>query len=123
MKSQIVHPDPSSEFYTPERCFIVESWNRPDDEGLSIARARVEVGVTTAWHAVLGTIERYLIVTGGGTVEVDDLPPTAVGPGDVVVIPPGKRQRVTNTGDTDLVFYAICTPRFQQSAYQALEPQ
>jgi mannose-6-phosphate isomerase-like protein (cupin superfamily) len=122
MQTRIVHPDPSSEFYTAERCFILESWNTPEDEGLSIARARVLPGVTTALHAMIATLERYVIVSGSGIVEVDTLPPTAVEPGDVVVIAPGKPQRVTNTGDHDLVFYAICTPRFRQSAYEALEP-
>ncbi len=123
MQARIVHPEPSSEFYTSERCFILESWNNPEDEGVSIARARVPPGVTTALHAVSATVERYLIISGSGIVTVDTLLPTAVTPGDVVLIPPGKPQRVTNNGDTDLVFYAICTPRFQQSAYQALEPQ
>jgi mannose-6-phosphate isomerase-like protein (cupin superfamily) len=123
VQAHIVHPDPSSEFYTSERCFILESSNTPEDEGLSIARARVQPGVTTALHALRATVERYLIVSGSGIVEVDTLPPTAVGPGDIVVIPSGTPQRVTNNGDTDLVFYAICTPRFHRSAYQALEPR
>jgi len=123
VRAHIVHPDPSSEFYTPERCFILESWNTPEDEGLSLARARVQPGVTTALHALRATVERYLILSGSGIVEVDTLPPTTVTAGDIVVIPAGKPQRVTNNGETDLVFYAICTPRFRGSAYQALEPQ
>ena len=120
MQPRIVHPDPASEFYTAERCYILESWNSSEDEALSIARARVAPRVTTALHAVTATTERYLIVSGHGRVEVDMLPPAAVAPGDVVVIPPGKPQRITNTGDVDLVFYAICTPRFRPSAYQEL---
>lgn len=82
MRAHIVHPDPSSEFYTPERCFILESWNTPEDEGLSIARARVQPGVTTALHALRATVERYLILSGSGIVEVDTLPPTTVTAGD-----------------------------------------
>ena len=123
MQSRIVRPDPALEFYTSERCFILESWNSPDDEGVSIARARVEPGVTTALHAVTGTIERYLIVSGRGVVEIDTLAPSTVAPGDVVVIAPGRRQRITNAGDIDLVFYAICTPRFRPQAYEPLEPE
>jgi mannose-6-phosphate isomerase-like protein (cupin superfamily) len=120
VQPRIVHPDPASEFYTAERCHILESWNSSEDEALSIARARVAPGVTTALHAVTATVERYLIVAGSGRVEVDTLPPAAVAPGDVVVIPPGTPQRITNTGDVDLVFYAICTPRFRPIAYQEL---
>lgn len=121
MTSAVVHPDPSAEFYTEERCFILESWNTADDDELSIARARVEPGVTTVWHAVDDTVERYLVFSGEATIEVDTLPPTRIGPGDVVVIAPGKKQRVTNAGTTDFVFYALCTPRFRQHAYRSLE--
>jgi len=40
-----------------------------------------------------------------------------VGANDVVLIPPGTRQRITNMGDGDLVFLALCTPRFRVEAY------
>ena len=30
----------------------------------------------------------------------------------------GSDQRITNTGDTDLVFLCICTPRFDPQCYQ-----
>jgi len=43
-----------------------------------------------------------------------------VGAGDVVRIPANTPQRITNTGATDLIFYAICSPRFQAKCYQAL---
>ena len=104
------------EFLTQERCHIVEVANDAGDEALSIARARVEPGVTTAWHWLEGIAERYLIVSGAGRVEVGDAMPAAVGPGDVVRIPAGVRQRITNTSATDLVFYALCTPRYREEA-------
>jgi len=44
-----------------------------------------------------------------------------VEPGDVVLIPPEFRQRIRNVGQSDLVFLAICTPRFVQNAYEDLE--
>ena len=78
-------------------------------------------GVSTAWHAVEGTVERYLVLSGQALVEVDAAPGTRVGPGDVVVIAPGDRQRVTNIGTDDFIFYALCTPRFRQAAYRSLE--
>ena len=40
----------------------------------------------------------------------------------MVLIPPGTRQRITNTGDADLIFLAVCTPRFTRVAYEDLEP-
>jgi mannose-6-phosphate isomerase-like protein (cupin superfamily) len=110
-----------NEFSTPERCHIIETYNSSDDESLSIARARVQPGVTTAWHHVEGTVERYIIAEGRGRVEVADFPAVEVGPGDVVIIPAAVRQRITNTGDRDLIFYCICTPRFRQQNYRTLE--
>jgi hypothetical protein len=40
---------------------------------------------------------------------------------DVVSIPPACAQRITNTGAGDLVFLAVCTPRFVQEAYEEIE--
>jgi mannose-6-phosphate isomerase-like protein (cupin superfamily) len=111
----------AKEFLTPERCHILETYNTAAEESTSIARARVEPGITTAWHVLEHTIERYIIVEGRGRVEVGDLPAAEVEPGDVVIIPAAIRQRITNIGTSDLIFYCVCTPRFQQSNYRALE--
>lgn len=54
-------------------------------------------------------------------MEVGTLEATDVSEGDVIRIPADTRQRITNTGDTDLIFYAICTPRFKAAHYQALK--
>ena len=108
------------EFLTAEGCYILETYNHAADNSMSIARARVCQGTTTAWHALDGTVERYIIVEGRGRVEVGESPACDVAPGDVVIIPPGVRQRITNTGDGDLIFYFICTPRFQAAAYREL---
>ena len=106
------------EYYlAAEGCFIRELWNAPEDDGDSVARARVTPGVTTAWHRVRETWERYLILSGTGVAAVGDLMPTPVAAGDVVVIPPGVRQRITNNGKEDLVFLAVCTPRFTPERY------
>ena len=111
----------ATEFETEERCHIIEVANDPDDESVSIARARVEPGVTTAWHKLNGIAERYLIISGQGRVEVGDLEPENVACGDVVRIPADTRQRITNTGTEDLIFFAVCSPRFVQSCYVSLE--
>jgi mannose-6-phosphate isomerase-like protein (cupin superfamily) len=122
MLPRIVHPDPAREFETAERCHILESWNAPEDREVSIARARVAPGVQTELHRLHGTVERYLIISGEGEVEVGDLPPERVGPGDVVVIPAAVPQRIRNSDDEDLLFYCICSPAFRQESYEALEP-
>ena len=121
MRAGVIRPDASGEYMTEERCSILELSNSGKDEALSIARARVAAGVTTAWHRVVETAERYVILEGEGRVEVAGIEATDVGPGDVVLIPPDAPQRITNTGDTDLVFYALCTPRFRHDNYRDLE--
>ncbi len=105
------------EYFTDEQCHIIELSNSADDPDLSIARARVAPSVTTHWHHLLDTTERYVILEGRGRVEIGDLAAVEVTPGDVVLIPPGCRQRISNTGDCDLIFLALCTPRFEASAY------
>jgi len=114
-------PGNATEYATDERCHILEVANDGGDEQVSIARARVEPGITTAWHKLDGIDERYLIVRGSGQVEIGDLAPVDVEPGDVVRIPDGCRQRIRNSGTRDLVFYAICSPPFRQQAYINLE--
>ena len=112
--------DLADEYFFDEGCYITEISNSNDDQQLSIARARVAPGVTTRWHSLTGITERYVILEGEGEAEVDELVPHLVTAGDVVIIPPGKRQRITNTGDTDLIFLAVCTPRFEVSKYVSL---
>ena len=110
----------SSEFLIPERCHIIEIMNRPGID-FSIARARVEPGVTTALHAVRGTTEAYYILQGTGAVRSGDALKGNVVVGDVVMFPPDAPQTITNTGLEDLVFLAICYPRFVKEAYIHLE--
>jgi len=121
MQPKIQKRDEAAEFFAEqERCYIVETWRSPDDS-MTIARARVEPGVTTAWHALEGVAERYIITAGAGRMEVGDLPPAHVGPGDTVFIPAGVRQRIANTGAADLIFYCVCTPPFTPDCYRDLE--
>lgn len=104
------------EYWFREGCHITEWSNSAADEDLSVARARVEPGRTTRWHRLAGTTERYVILDGRGRAEVGDELIDVIA-GDVVIIPPDQSQRITNTGERDLVFLAVCTPRFQQDNY------
>ena len=111
----------SAEFFTRERCHIKEVLNDPSSPGLSIARCRVEPGVTTELHALAGTSETYLIETGNGVMDDGVGPGFAVGPGDAVSIPADHPQRIRNTGKVELVFLVLCAPRFEPSCYQPLD--
>jgi mannose-6-phosphate isomerase-like protein (cupin superfamily) len=121
MREQIRHLQPQAEYYFVEGCHINELSNTPDDAAVSIARARVAPGVATRWHRLRGIVERYVILAGTGRVEVGELPAEEVTAGAVVVIPALCRQRITNVGGEDLVFLAICSPRFRPEAYEDLE--
>lgn len=121
MKADIKKQNLKTEFYIAEKCYITELSNTPDDPDVSIARARVESGVTTRRHRLKGITERYYIVSGKGLAEIGDLTPREVNPGDVVLIPPMCPQRITNIGKDDLIFLAICTPRYTRDAYEEIE--
>ncbi len=114
IQPKIIKYSSLSETQTPERCFIAENWSDP---AVSIARARVQPGVTTVPHHLKATQEIYIIAAGTGKLTVGTLPPTEVSEGDVVVIPAGNSQKITNTGNVDLVFYCVCTPRFTPQCY------
>lgn len=117
MSQHIKYYDPKREYFFVEGCFINELANDAGNPDVSIARARVTPGVTTQWHRLTATTERYVILEGSGEVEIGESAPKQLNIGDVVVIPPSTRQRIRNTGDQDLVFLAICSPRFQEKNY------
>lgn len=121
MRALIRRHHPSDEYFFEEGCHIIELSNSDDDPQLSVARARVPVGQTTRIHRLKGTVERYLIITGKGDIEVDGEWLGEVTPGDLVLIPAGASQRVRCTSDIDLVFYALCTPRFDRADYQDMD--
>jgi len=121
MNETIKQKNIKEEFYTLEKCYVTELSNTPEDPDVSIARARVAPGVTTRRHRLKGITERYFIISGIGLVEVGNQQPREVTTGDIVLIPPMCRQRITNTGVDDLVFLAICSPRFSQDVYEDVE--
>ncbi len=121
MNPDIKKCDLSQEYYFDEGCFVTELSNTAGDSQVSIARARVEPGKTTKWHYLRNVTERYVILEGIGRVEVGNLEPQEVGVGDVVIIPPEERQRISNIGEDGLIFLAICSPRFEKSHYVSME--
>lgn len=122
MQEQILISNEADEYYFDEGCFILELSNIPADPSVSIARARVKPGMTTKLHRLIGVVERYVMLSGNAVVEIGGLPPQAISAGDVVIIPPQCSQRISNTGTVDLIFLAICSPRFTHEVYEALEP-
>ena len=121
MKQAVLRPNASGELLTDEGCFILELLNTLEDQSVSVARARVAPRAATELHRLLGVNERYVMTEGVGEVEIGGTTTQTVKAGDIVLIPSGTSQRITNTGDSDLSFLCIRTPRFDAAAYQALE--
>ncbi len=109
------------EFSTPDRCHIVELLNDAASPLLSVARCRVEPGVTTQLHALKEIEETYLIEHGLGEFSDGGDNWRQVSAGDVIKIPTGRAQKIENIGKEDLVFLALCAPRFLPDAYINME--
>ena len=121
MQPQILKANEADEYYFDEGCFILELSNSSADQDVSIARARVKPGVTTKLHRLKGVVERYVVLSGVAIVEVAEDGLQQVSAGDVVIIPSLCPQRITNIGTEDLVFLAICTPRFTEKVYENID--
>lgn len=109
----------AQEYYFKEGCFIEEWHNHANDRDCSIARVRVEVGKTTKLHALKQTVERYVVLSGSALVTVGNKS-WQIAEGDVVVIKPDEPQKIKNQGEEDLIFLAICTPRFLVANYREI---
>ena len=104
----VLSADESREYWFHEGCHILELSNSNDDQALSIARARVAPGVTTQSHRLVDTVERYVILSGSGTVTIGTLT-APVCSGDTVIIPAGTPQQIRNDGDC--LLYTSPSPR------------
>lgn len=116
MKAEVRKRGEHEEYWFEEGCWIREVANDEGDDRLSVAIARVEPGSSTNRHMLEGVAERYIIASGTGLVEIGDLK-REVASGDVVRIPANTPQRITNTGEGDLLFYVVCTPPFTRACY------
>jgi hypothetical protein len=61
MRAEIRRGSEFLEFETAERWFIAEISGESNEDPVSIARARVKPGVTTAWHRLKGVSDNKRI--------------------------------------------------------------
>lgn len=120
MTEPVIKAGTIEEFWTSERCYIRERINVDSIPDFSLADSRVEPGVVTELHS-LSVREWYFIAQGSGLMEVGGGPQIPVGPGDTVEIPANVSQRITNTGQVDLLLQCVCLPRFTPECYRSLE--
>ena len=77
----------------------------------SLVEASLPPGGSTERHLHATSEELYVILDGAGEMEIEgDRAPVAAG--DVVLIPPGKRHRITATAD-GLRFLCCCSPPYR----------
>ena len=103
------------EHYFGERLYAAEYINDETVPDFSLARCRVEPGVTTQLHS-LSVDEWYVVESGEGRMQLGSQEQD-IRSGAIVQIPRGVNQRVTNTGAEDLIFFCVCTPRFTLETY------
>ena len=113
-------PQNITEFYFKEGCYIEEWLNDVDHSDMSVARVRVAPYSVTKLHAMNNTTERYVMLSGKGLVTVAGKSWDVQGK-DVVIIEPGQAQKIANQTDQDLIFLALCTPRFEDKNYFEIE--
>ncbi|MEN6611293.1 MAG: cupin domain-containing protein [Methanoregulaceae archaeon] len=82
--------------------------------GCSIAHAVVPTHESTLPHRLNRSMELYYILQGSGKMHIGS-EQEAVGTGQIILIPPGSTQWITNTGPGDLVFLCIVSPRWRES--------
>jgi cytosine deaminase len=95
-------------------CELLHPDKVPEAAGLgcSIAHALVPHGESTLPHLLKESTELYYILSGCGEMHIDgESAPVRVG--QIVLIPPGTRQYIRNTGSGDLVFLCIVAPKWQ----------
>ncbi|MDD4137322.1 MAG: cupin domain-containing protein [Methanoregula sp.] len=95
-------------------CELLHPDKVPGAEGLgcSVAHAIVHPGESTLPHVLVRSTELYYVLSGTGEMRIDDNH-APVREGQIVLIPPGARQFIKNTGTRDLVFLCIVTPKWQ----------
>lgn len=88
----------------------------------SLAEATVKRGKATAEHTHPETEEIYYILRGRGRMRIEG-EERAVGPGDGIAIPAGKKHKIWNTGKGDLVFLCGCVPAYRDEDTTITEPR
>jgi mannose-6-phosphate isomerase-like protein (cupin superfamily) len=85
----------------------------------SLACAKVAAGQKTKPHK-LKSCEVYYITAGSGLMHIDE-EFFEVGPESAIYIPPGARQYIENTGDSDLEFLCIVDPAWREEDEEIFE--
>lgn len=89
---------------------ILDLTNAPV-ENQSLAEATLSPGGYTERHYHKVSEEIYFILSGNGTMEIEE-ELRKIGPGDAVLIPKGEWHQITADGAQDLRFLCCCSPPY-----------
>lgn len=78
----------------------------------SLAKITITPGNSVFKHYHKRTEELYHIINGEGTMVVED-ESRIVGAGDTVIILPGRKHKMSNHADSDLVMLVMCAPGYE----------
>jgi mannose-6-phosphate isomerase-like protein (cupin superfamily) len=112
-KMDIVSRSKARPFITKDNSAIREILS-PGNSSLrnqSLAEARVSLGKATIQHYHIKSEEIYYILQGKAEIRVEGEVEEVV-EGDGIVILPGQKHKIWNTGDEDLVFLCCCSPSY-----------
>ena len=95
-------------------CELLHPDKHPGAAGLScsVAHAIVPPKESSLPHILEKSTELYYILSGCGEMHIGD-ETAQVRPGQIILIPPRKRQYIRNTGTDDLVILCIVAPKWQ----------
>ena len=110
---EIVNRDDASPFITKDTSITREILS-PANSSLfnqSLAEAIVAPGKATDEHYHMEAEEICYIVRGSGLMRIGD-EKREISVGDGIIIEPGMKHKIWNTGDSDLVFLCCCAPAY-----------
>jgi quercetin dioxygenase-like cupin family protein len=87
-------------------------------ERLWVGLSEVDPGSSSNRHSHAENEEVFYVISGRGFVEVEH-ERQAVGPGSVVVVPPGAEHRLVNPGHQTLQVLCSVAPAFQRSDFDS----
>ena len=85
---------------------VYKVYDLGDMDHLVLARTELHAGQSTSGHSHYEADEVYFFTDGRGKMEIGE-ETAACKAGDVFLVPRGKFHRVHNSGEGDLVFWAV----------------
>jgi len=98
-------------FVAPDKAIIRELAS-PANSSIrhhSLAEVITRPGDASQEHYHLESEEVYYVTAGRGRMRIDGQE-RDIGPGDAVIITPGARHKMWNTGQDDLIMLVVCVP-------------